>query len=53
MAPIDLAENVRRDIVLNLEAMEFEVEASTTSWLLASMRSILSIRMCFRLRITL
>ena len=28
VAPIDLAENVRRDIVLNLEAMEFEVEAS-------------------------
>ena len=28
VAPIDLAENVRRDIVLNLEDMGFEVEAS-------------------------
>lgn len=28
VAPIDLAENVRRDIVMNLEAMEFQVEAS-------------------------
>lgn len=28
VAPIDLAENVRRDIVLNLEEMGFEVEAS-------------------------
>ncbi|KIR02963.1 Glutamine synthetase type I [Lachnospiraceae bacterium TWA4] len=28
MAPVDLAENVRRDIILNLEDMEFEVEAS-------------------------
>lgn len=28
VAPIDMAENVRRDIVLNLEEMGFEVEAS-------------------------
>ena len=28
VSPIDLAENVRRDIVLNLEEMGFEVEAS-------------------------
>ena len=28
LSPIDLAENVRRDIVLNLEEMGFEVEAS-------------------------
>ncbi|HJB08772.1 MAG TPA: glutamine synthetase family protein, partial [Candidatus Enterocloster faecavium] len=28
VAPIDLAENVRRDIVMNLEAMDFKVEAS-------------------------
>lgn len=28
VAPVDLAEHVRRDIVLNLEAMDFEVEAS-------------------------
>lgn len=28
VAPIDMAENVRRDIVLNLEAMGFEVAAS-------------------------
>ena len=28
MGPIDLAENVRRDIVLNLEDMDIEVEAS-------------------------
>ena len=28
VSPIDLGENVRRDIVLNLEDMGFEVEAS-------------------------
>lgn len=28
VAPSDLAENVRRDIVLNLEALNFEIEAS-------------------------
>lgn len=28
VAPIDMAENVRRDIVLNLEEMGFEIEAS-------------------------
>lgn len=28
VAPIDLAENVRRDIVLNLEEMGFEIESS-------------------------
>ena len=28
VSPIDLAENVRRDIVLNLEEMGFEIEAS-------------------------
>lgn len=28
VSPIDLAENVRRDIVLNLEDMDFEIEAS-------------------------
>lgn len=28
MAPVDMAENVRRDIILNLEDMDFEIEAS-------------------------
>ena len=28
VAPIDMAENVRRDIVLNLEEMGFEIQAS-------------------------
>ncbi len=44
VSPIDLAENVRRDIVLNLEDMGFEVEASHHEIAPPSMRSIFSIR---------
>lgn len=40
VGPIDLAENVRRDIVLNLEDMDIEWKHPTMSCLRLSMRSI-------------
>ena len=50
VSPIDLAENVRRDIVLNLEEMGFQVEASIMRLHRPSMRLISSIRTRFGLR---
>ena len=47
LAPMDLGENARRDMDLTLEEMGFEIEASHHEVALASMRSILSMRMHF------
>ncbi len=44
VGPIDLAENVRRDIVLNLEGMDIEWGHPTTNYLRPSMKSIWSTR---------
>ena len=38
VGPVDFAENVRRDIVLNLEEMGFEVKSPTMKRLRASTR---------------
>lgn len=44
LAPTDLGENCRRDIVLELEEMGFEIEASTTKSHQASTKSTLNIQ---------